>query len=127
MRMKSGIIFKNLLGISGRYSKHVHKLAKHKGNQLSVRLELQADCFVGIWAHQNQQRTQFLEQGDIEEQWMLRKLAMTICNVELQVRLFPDSFTHGSSEHANALGFKGPKSEISINVILLSKTMNICS
>ena len=56
-----------LLGISEQVQKARAQSSEVQGNQLSVRQELQADCFAGIWAHHNQQRTQFLEQGDIEE------------------------------------------------------------
>jgi hypothetical protein len=70
-----------------------------QGNQLSVRLELQADCFAGIWAHQNQQRTQFLEQGDIEEAMdAAEKIGDDYLQRRATGQVVPDSFTHGSSE-----------------------------
>ncbi len=75
------------------------QVGKVEANQLSVRQELQADCFAGIWAHHNQQRTQFLEQGDIAE---AMDAAHKIGDDYLQKRstgqVVPDSFTHGSSE-----------------------------
>jgi hypothetical protein len=89
----------NLLGISGQVQQARAQASEAQGNQLSVRLELQADCFAGIWAHQNQQRTQFLEQGDIEE---AMDAAQKIGDDYLQKRatgqVVPDSFTHGTSE-----------------------------
>jgi len=57
----------NLLGTSGQVHKAQRSMSKEKGNQLSVMLELQADCFSGVWAHHTQRAKQVLEQGDIEE------------------------------------------------------------
>ena len=72
--------------------------SKAQGNALSVRQELQADCLAGVWAHHNNQRTQFLEQGDVEE---AMDAAHKIGDDYLQKRatgtIVPDSFTHGSS------------------------------
>ena len=57
----------NLLGISSQVQRAQAQANRTQANQLSVRLELQADCFAGIWANRNQERTQFLEAGDVEE------------------------------------------------------------
>ena len=68
-------------------------------NQLSVRVELIADCLAGVWAHHSQQRWKSLEQGDLEE---AVRAAEAIGDDRLQKqsqgRVVPDSFTHGSSE-----------------------------
>ncbi|TCM69945.1 hypothetical protein EC844_102218 [Acinetobacter calcoaceticus] len=89
----------NLLGISAQVEQARLKSNTNQSNQLSVRLELQADCFAGVWANQNQQRTQFLEQGDIE---VAMDAANKIGDDYLQKRargqVVPDSFTHGSSQ-----------------------------
>ncbi len=67
-------------------------------NHLSVRLELQADCFAGVWAHHAQNARQILEQGDVEE---AMNAAARIGDDALQRAagraVVPDSFTHGSS------------------------------
>ena len=67
-------------------------------NALSVMLELQADCFAGIWAHHAQQQRQILEQGDVEEGLAA---ASAVGDDTLQRRargrVMPESFTHGSS------------------------------
>jgi predicted metalloprotease len=67
-------------------------------NQISVRLELQADCFAGIWGHSTQQRN-ILESGDVEEGL---RAAAAVGDDRLQRmatgRVNPESFTHGSSE-----------------------------
>lgn len=87
-----------LLGISSQVQQARQRMSKVQGNQLSVRQELQADCFAGVWANKNQQLVNFLEKGDIEE---ALHAASQIGDDNLQrsqtgmVR--PDSFTHGSS------------------------------
>ena len=68
-------------------------------NGLSVRQELQADCYAGVWANQAQQQNQWLEQGDVEE---ALNTASAIGDDRLQKQsrgtVVPDSFTHGTSE-----------------------------
>jgi len=67
-------------------------------NALSVRMELQADCFAGVWAHEAQ-RGGYLEAGDAEE---ALNAAASIGDDRIQrgagARVSPESFTHGSSE-----------------------------
>ncbi len=57
----------NLLGTSTKVHQAKQKLSKVKANQLSVKLELQADCYAGIWANHADRSRQILETGDIEE------------------------------------------------------------
>lgn len=89
----------NLLGISDKVSQQRSQLSQAQGNQLSVRLELQADCFAGIWAKSNNERTHFLEEGDVDE---AMDAAQKIGDDYLQKRstgqVVPDSFTHGTSQ-----------------------------
>jgi predicted metalloprotease len=70
-----------------------------QANAASVRLELQADCFAGVWAHHAQNARQILEQGDVEE---AMNAAAKIGDDALQKSsgraVVPESFTHGSSE-----------------------------
>lgn len=84
-----------LLGISGKVSAARARVSKVEGNRLSVRMELQADCLAGIWAHDNKL---VLEQGDIEEGM---NAANAIGDDRLQRqstgRVVPESFTHGTS------------------------------
>jgi predicted metalloprotease len=70
-----------------------------EGNALSVRLELQADCFAGVWANKTQQKEAFLESGDIESA-LATATAIGDDTLQRQSRgtVVPDSFTHGSSE-----------------------------
>ncbi|HEX7890541.1 MAG TPA: neutral zinc metallopeptidase [Ramlibacter sp.] len=90
----------NLLGISEKVQ-GAQQAARSRGeaNALSVRLELQADCFAGVWGHHAQNQRQILEQGDIEE---AMNAAQKIGDDALQANagraVVPESFTHGSSE-----------------------------
>jgi len=88
----------NLLGISGKMDQMRGKVSEVEFNALSVRLELQADCFAGVWANHAQSARQLLEQGDVEE---AMNAAAKIGDDALQSagggRVVPDSFTHGSS------------------------------
>ena len=89
----------NLLGISSQVQKARQQSSQVQGNQLSVRLELQADCFAGVWANHTQQRTQFLEEGDIEEAMdAAHKIGDDYLQNKSRGRVVPDSFTHGSSQ-----------------------------
>ncbi|HAY28783.1 MAG TPA: neutral zinc metallopeptidase [Candidatus Accumulibacter phosphatis] len=90
----------NLLGISDK----VHAAQQHSGdraaaNALSVRLELQADCFAGVWGHRADSRSRILEPGDVEQ---ALNAASAIGDDRLQRQtqgqIVPESFTHGSSE-----------------------------
>ena len=88
----------NLLGISGKMEQMQGRVSKVDYNVLSVRLELQADCFAGVWAHNAQNTRQILEQGDVEE---AMNAAARIGDDALQRgnggAVVPESFTHGSS------------------------------
>ncbi|MCC3304271.1 neutral zinc metallopeptidase [Sneathiella sp. HT1-7] len=88
-----------LLGISQKVHEQRGQVGKVEGNKLSVRLELQADCFAGIWAYNADRSRNLLEAGDIEE---ALNAATAIGDDRLQKqssgRVVPDSFTHGSSK-----------------------------
>lgn len=88
----------NLMGISDKVQALQRRNDKVTANQLSVRQELQADCFAGIWAHHAQRSRQILEEGDIEE---ALNAASSIGDDRLQRQakgyVVPEAFTHGSS------------------------------
>lgn len=88
----------NLLGILPRVQARQQQVGGAERNQLSVRVELMADCLAGVWAHHSNQRWQSLEEGDVEE---AIRAAEAIGDDRLQQqsqgRVVPDSFTHGSS------------------------------
>lgn len=85
----------NLLGISGKVDKMRRRLSEEQFNAVSVKLELQADCFAGVWAHYNDTR---LEAGDIEEA-LTAAAAVGDDRLQMQAQghVVPESFTHGSS------------------------------
>ncbi|MFN2512466.1 MAG: neutral zinc metallopeptidase [Pyrinomonadaceae bacterium] len=88
----------NLLGTMDQVDSARGRMSEAEANQLSVRLELQADFLAGVWAHHAQKRG-VLEQGDVEE---ALGAASAIGDDRLQRQtqgyVVPDSFTHGSSE-----------------------------
>jgi len=87
-----------LMGITSRIDNLRGRATEAQQNAMSVRVELQADCFAGIWAHEAQAARQVLEQGDVEE---ALNAATQIGDDTLQRRsrgtVVPESFTHGSS------------------------------
>lgn len=89
----------NLLGISGQVQQARQRASEAQGNQLSVRLELQADCLAGVWANKTHQKTQFLEQGDVEEAMdAAQKIGDDYLQKKARGYAVPDSFTHGTSQ-----------------------------
>lgn len=86
----------NLLGTSDKMRQAQEGKSEAQANKLSVALELQADFYAGVWAHNNKQ---YLEEGDIEE-------ALSAANAvgddaiqsKMQGQIVPDSFTHGTSQ-----------------------------
>jgi predicted metalloprotease len=88
----------NLMGISAKMEQMRSRVSKTEFNALSVRLELQADCFAGLWANKAQNSRQILENGDVEE---AMNAAAKIGDDALQRAgggaVVPDSFTHGTS------------------------------
>lgn len=89
----------NLLGIANQVTAAQHRVSKEQANQLQVRMELQADCFAGIWANRANQFRQILEPGDLEE---ALAAASGVGDDRLQKQsqgyVVPESFTHGSSQ-----------------------------
>lgn len=89
----------NLLGISDKASQAEERAGRVGGNKISVMVELQADCFAGVWAQQANRARKILEPGDLEAGL---KAASSVGDDTLQKReqgtVVPDSFTHGTSE-----------------------------
>jgi len=89
----------NILGISKQVQAQRGKISQEAYNQLSVRLELQADFLAGVWAHHTHERHDILEGGDIEE---ALRAASAIGDDRLQKQsrgyVQPETFTHGTSE-----------------------------
>ncbi|MDB5246661.1 MAG: protein of unknown function zinc metallopeptidase [Segetibacter sp.] len=88
----------NLMGTSDKVHSLQQRSGEREGNKLSVKLELQADFYAGVWAHHTQQMEGIIEPGDINE-------ALTAANAigddrlqqEAQGQVVPDAFTHGTS------------------------------
>jgi predicted metalloprotease len=89
----------NLLGILPQVQQAQHGMDQGDANQLQVRVELQADCLAGVWAHHAEEKWRFIEPGDVEA---AMQTASAIGDDRLQRRsqgyVVPDAFTHGSSE-----------------------------
>ena len=89
----------NLLGTSAKVQRQREAADETQANALSVRLELQADCYAGVWARRADQARSILEQGDVEE-GLAAASAIGDDRLQQQSRGYvtPDSFTHGSSD-----------------------------
>jgi predicted metalloprotease len=89
----------NLLGTLDQVNQQKSRVSEVKANELSVRLELQADFLSGMWAHYAQKMLETLESGDLEE---AINAAAAVGDDNLQMkyegRVVPDAFTHGTSE-----------------------------
>ena len=89
----------NLMGITDRVHSQRRSLSQEDYNELSVRLELQADFLAGVWTHHAQEMNNILEEGDIEE---AMRAAHAIGDDRLQKQsqgyVVPDAFTHGTSD-----------------------------
>lgn len=96
-----------LLGIESKMRQMQQGASQTQANQLSVKLELQADCFAGVWGHYMQQQ-EVLEPGDLQE---ALNAAEAIGDDRLQQkgqgRVVPDSFTHGTSQQRYSWFKKG--------------------
>ena len=88
----------NLLGTADRVRESQERGSATEANRQSVRLELQADCFAGVWANRADRQSQIIEAGDVDE-------ALTAASAigddrlqrQTQGHVTPDSFTHGTS------------------------------
>ncbi|MBA4262439.1 MAG: metalloprotease [Comamonadaceae bacterium] len=98
----------NLMGVTDQMEQARRRVSEREYNALSVRLELQADCFAGIWAHHNHKTNNIIEPGDIDE---ALNAAAAIGDDALQRKsqgqIVPDSFTHGTSEQRQRWFRKG--------------------
>ena len=101
----------NLLGISRQVQSQRGRVSQEEYNALSVRLELQADFFAGVWAHHAERAKQILERGDVEE---ALRAATAIGDDTLQKQaqgyVVPESFTHGTAEQRVRWFYKGVES-----------------
>ncbi|MFL6693620.1 MAG: neutral zinc metallopeptidase [Ramlibacter sp.] len=88
----------HLLGITDRVDQLRARSSQAQGNALSVRVELQADCFAGVWAHYSQESKKWLDPGDIESALnAAQKIGDDTLQRSAGRAVVPESFTHGSS------------------------------
>jgi uncharacterized protein len=101
----------NLLGILPKVQELQQGMDQVDANRVQVRVELQADCLAGVWAHHSQETWNFIEPGDVEA---AMQTASAIGDDRLQRRsqgyVVPDGFTHGSSEQRTRWFTAGLKS-----------------
>ncbi len=87
-----------LLGIADKVAAARSRASRNESNQLSVRMELQADFFAGVWANHTQELFHNLDPGDVEEALRCAQaIGDDTLQRQAQGRVVPDSFTHGSS------------------------------
>lgn len=88
----------NLLGILGKAHQQMNQSNKVNANKISVRLELLADYYAGVWAHYDDQKYNSLEDGDVEEAVdCAQKIGDNYLQKKARGYVQPESFTHGTS------------------------------
>jgi predicted metalloprotease len=89
----------NQLGIMEKTTQLRSRMSEVQYNQVSVRIELQADCFAGIWAHHANRSRQILEAGDLEEALRAAsRIGDDVLQKQAQGYAVPESFTHGTAQ-----------------------------
>jgi uncharacterized protein len=89
----------HLMGISDKVDGARRRMSESQANALSVRLELQADCFAGVWAYHADRARSILETGDVEAALnAATAIGDDTLQRQSQDQVVPDSFTHGTSE-----------------------------
>ncbi len=100
----------NLIGVLPKFNQARQQMSEAEANQMSIRVELQADCFAGVWGHYTAQKG-MLEQGDVEE---ALNAAQKIGDDNIQKRtqgyVVPESFNHGTSQQRQTWLARGLKS-----------------
>ena len=98
----------NLLGVSMAVQQKQRSVGKAEANQLSVRTELQADCYAGVWAHHAHNESQLLEPGDLEEGMNAAgRIGDDVLMSRAGAKVRPEAFTHGSSQQRQEWLYRG--------------------
>ena len=98
----------NELGILPKVHKLQRQVGKVEANHLSVKIELQADCFSGVWARLDEEKNHILERGDIEEAlYAASRIGDDTLQKQAQGYAVPDSFTHGTSKQRQEWFYRG--------------------
>ena len=101
----------NLLGVSMAVQRRQRSVSKAEANMLSVRTELQADCYAGVWAHHAHKDNQLLEPGDLEEGMnAASKIGDDALMGRAGAKIRPEAFTHGSSKQRQEWLYRGLES-----------------
>jgi uncharacterized protein len=101
----------NLLGITGKVDGMRGRVSEAQMNALSVRTELQADCFAGVWTHHSQKGKGWLDQGDVDEALnAAAQIGDDMLQRKSQGTVVPESFTHGSSQQRQSWFRRGLES-----------------
>lgn len=88
----------NLTGILPKFNQMRQQMSEVEANQMSIRVELQADCFAGVWGHYTDQKG-LLEKGDLEEALnAAQKIGDDTLQKKMQGYVVPESFNHGTSQ-----------------------------
>ncbi len=100
----------NLIGVLPKFNQARQSMSEAEANQMSIRVELQADCFAGVWGHYTAQKG-LLEQGDIEEALnAAQKIGDDSIQKRTQGYVVPESFNHGTSAQRQTWLARGLKS-----------------
>ena len=114
----------NLLGILGKAHQQMNQTDKVNANKISVRLELLADYYAGVWAHYDNEKYSSLEEGDVEEAVdCAQKIGDNYLQKKAQGYVQPESFTHGTSQQRMrwlSLGIE--KGDMSISTFNVSES-----
>ena len=87
------------MGILPKVHERERVLGKREANRLSVKTELQADCFAGVWARVDEHKNHILEAGDIDEAlYAASRIGDDTLQKQAQGYVVPDSFTHGTAQ-----------------------------
>lgn len=102
----------NLIGVLPKFNQMRQRMSESEANHMSMQVELQADCFAGVWGHFTAQKG-ILEQGDLEEALNAAKqIGDDTLQKKMQGYVVPESFNHGTSQQRQtwfARGFKSGK------------------
>jgi predicted metalloprotease len=97
----------NLIGVLPKFNQMRQQMSETEANQMSIRVELQADCFAGVWAHFTDQKG-LLEQGDAEEALnAAQQIGDDTLQKKTQGYVVPESFNHGTSQQRQTWFAKG--------------------
>ena len=102
----------NLTGILPKFNEMRQTMSETEANQMSIRVELQADCFAGVWGHFTDQKG-LLEKGDVQEALnAAQQIGDDTLQKKMQGYVVPESFNHGTSRQRLRRGRQPPTREL---------------